>query len=170
MRHKKEIGVLTIFLVWLVLFLFFLLNLPVLNSDELSNSTIKISANLVEPIAMINISPNNIFLGEVTRGYETDFKNITIMNIGTMDVKLSPILESNSDAIFQNLKFASSSCSSWSNVSHWNSSIISHSKNYTNKGGETYNFCIKLDLTDYNSTISVSKNLSTNLTLWIMPA
>jgi hypothetical protein len=170
MRHKREFEVLTILLVWLVLFLSFILNLPILNSDEFSNSTMKVSANLVEPIAMVNISPDNIFLGEITRGYETEYKNITITNIGTMDVKVSPILDENTDIVFQNLKFASSTCSSWAYISHWNSSMISHSKNYTNKNGGVYNFCIKLDLTDYDNVILNNKNLSANVTFWIMPA
>lgn len=170
MGYKKKIGVFTIFLVWLVLFLSFILYLPTLDSDEYYNSTLKVSANLVEPIAMVNISPNNVFLGEITRGYETNYQNITIVNTGTMDVKISPMLDNNADTVFQNLKFASSSCSTWSNISHWNSSIISHSKNYTSRNGEVYNFCMKLDLTDYENIVSVNKNLSTNITFWIMPA
>lgn len=169
MRYRKRtIIIFIISLVWLVLF--FIINLPFLNSDEFSNSTIHLSVNIAEPIAMVNISPNDIYFGEITKGYETAPKNITVTNIGTIDVKITPVLDNGADELFNNLKFASASCSSWYNASRWNSSIISHSANYSNRNGEVYPLCIKLDLTNYESEIIQNKTLSANLTFWVMPA
>ena len=156
-----------IFLVGLVLFSF---SIPVINSDVYANSTIKVSVDIIEPAAIVEISPNEIYFGNVTSDYETELKNITVTNVGTMDVRISPALESGADEIFNYIKLASASCSSWSNITKWNSSIISHSKNYSVKNGDSYNFCMKLDLTDYKKEITLNKSVSTNLAIWVIPA
>jgi len=154
------------FLVWLVAFCFIV---PSVVSDQLQNSSLKVSVNLTEPFAMVSISPGEINLGEITRDYESEPRNISVVNIGTMDVKISPVLDDSSDEVFNYIKLSSASCSSWTSLGKWNSSIISHSQNYSSRNGEVYNFCMKLDLTNYTKTIT-PRNPSTNLIIWVMPA
>ncbi len=155
-------------LVWLILF-YSISFIPTINSDQYQNSTLRVSVSVDEPVAMVEISPNDIYLGEITKGYETEYKNITVTNIGTLDTQIS-IINNGLDE-FNYIKLSSGGCSSsWTNISKWASQILSHSKNYSLHNGEIYNFCIKLDLSGYNKTISAPMNLSTNLTIWVMPA
>ncbi len=146
------------------------------SADTYTNSSLTVSVNISQPTAMIEIFPNNINLGETTAGYETISKNITIKNVGDLDLKLSPILEENADKIFDYLEFATDDdCSTWHNVTYYRShnltsSTLNPPTTYRGGDGDQYNSCIKLDLTDYPDTITSGLNLSTNLILWVMPA
>lgn len=143
--------------------------IPFGHADQYQNSTINISVDVSVPIARVSISPNSIDLGQTTKGYATIPKNITITNVGDLDVTVKPLLDNNANEIFQNLKFATASCSLWSNISNWESSTISNSPTYGGTGSQ-YNLCIKLDLTNYQSNISSELTPSTNLIFWVMPA
>jgi len=141
--------------------------LSYVSADEYNNLSLNVSVSIREPVAEVEINPTAINLGSITRGYATDFRNITIINRGDLDVKVKPVLSSQNN-IFLNLKFATASCSSWSNISSWTSSKIEKPDEY---GGETdYHFCIKLDLEDYDEEIESDMDLTEEVTFWVMPA
>ena len=137
------------------------------SADDYQDGSLGISVDILEPYALIDISPDSVYLGEVTKGYETGVQNITARNMGTLDARIQPSLRYDANSFFSYLKFASASCTSWSNLTKWTSSII-----YGNgKSGSTYHFCMKLDLGDYSDSIPADmKNLSTTLTFVAMPA
>ncbi len=137
-------------------------------ADEYENSTLNVSVYVREPIARIEISPSSINFGEITKGYFTNFTNVTIINTGDIDLKIQPALSEGANSIFQNLKFGSASCTQWSGLG-WNSSTISRAEEYGGRGSQ-YNFCIRLDLRNYQQEIPNNMNLSTQLIIWIMPA
>lgn len=153
----------------LALLLILLSFFPLIFADELHNSTLFVSAKLKEPIAKIRISPSFIDFGEITRGYETDVKNITITNIGTMDLRIKPVLSSGSDEIFKNVRFSSASCSSFSSYESFSSAIIDKPKKYE-EVGESYNICLKLDLKSYKEEIPFERNASGSIVFWVIPA
>lgn len=173
MNYKEIEIVLIIFLVWLVLFFSFIFSLPLLNSDEYSNSTINIYVNVVEPAAIIEILPNNIYLGNVTKGYNTTFANITFNNKGTLDLKIIPVLSTNANEIFNYLEFGTATCSAWHNLSYYSNlskTFLEIDKPAEYGGINSKNACMRIDLSDYNKTPSSYGEISTELTIWVMPA
>ncbi|MEM4325876.1 MAG: hypothetical protein QXU40_01080 [Candidatus Pacearchaeota archaeon] len=142
--------------------------LNLVSSDEYYNSTLNLSVFIKEPIALVEISPTSINFGEITKGYVTNFSNVSVINRGDLDIRIKPTLREGAPQIFQNLKFSSASCSNWYGLG-WNSSIISRAEEYGRGNGERYNFCIRLDLRNYQEEILESANLSTELIIWIIP-
>jgi hypothetical protein len=150
-------------------FLFFMsiLFLNFISADDYQDGQLSVSVDILEPYALIDISPSSIHLGQVTKGYETSVQNITARNLGTLNVRIQPSLKYDADNFFNYLEFASASCSTWSNITRWTSSIIYGQ----GKSGDTYHFCMKMDLGDYESVISQDfRNLTTELTFSAMPA
>ena len=152
--------------------LFFVLFFPIFNfydvsADSYTNSTLNVSAYVVEPTSSVDISPSTIYLGEITKGYSTGLQNITLTNSGSLDIKIQPVLDSSANSVFQNVKFGSATCSTWTSIGNWISGKISKPVNYG--GVSNYNFCIKLDLGSYTQEITNNQNLSKKITLWIMP-
>ena len=165
---KREAGI-----IWLGIFFFVFTFLifnatSFVNADEYENTTLNISVYVHEPVARINVSPSSIYLGNVTKGYSTNFENITLTNLGDLDIRVQPVLSRDANSIFQNIKFASSSCSSWTPIGNWTSARIQRAEN--NQSPTRYNFCVKIDLTDYQEPISQNENLTTNVILWVMPS
>ncbi|VVB80592.1 Uncharacterised protein [uncultured archaeon] len=152
--------------VLLVIFLV-LFGASLVSADEYRDGSLTVSVDVLEPYALIEISPSSVYLGQVSPGYESAVQNITARNLGTLNARIQPRLSLNASDFFNYLQFASASCSSWSNISKWTSSII-----YGNgKSGDTYHFCMKLDLGDYDQEIgSDVYNLTTDLTFVAMPA
>lgn len=156
-----------LFAIFLFIFAPLFFTIPYVSADNYSNSTLSVSANITEPVASVEISPTNIDFGRITKGYSTNYSNITIKNTGDINVRVRPMFSSG-DYLFNYLKFSTASCSSWSGISTWQSAIISHSPVYGSGNGEEYHFCMKLDLSDYNDSISSHKS-SANITFWVMP-
>ena len=171
--NKKEIAISISLLILSVIVI-----IPYGNADVYQNSSIIISADIYIPTAKVNVSPSYIDLGQVTKGYATDFKNITVTNIGDLDIKINPVLEASANNFFNYLEFNTASCSPtstvWHNVSYYDthnlSSTISPPTTIGGIDGEQYNVCIKLDLTNYQEPIIANSNLMTNLTIWVFPA
>ena len=158
-----------IFVIALLLFFMGISVVVCLNSvsaDNYQDGQLTVSVDIMEPYALIEISPSSVYLGQVTKGYESSVQNITARNLGTLNARIQPMLSNSANNFFNYLQFASASCSSWSNLSKWTSSII-----YGNgKSGDTYHFCMKLDLGDYDQSINQNMmNLTTDLTFVAMP-
>lgn len=136
-------------------------------ADDYQDGKLSISVDILEPYALIEISPSSVYLGQVTPGYESSVQNITARNLGTLNARIQPSLKYDSDNFFNYLQFASASCSSWSNITRWTSSIIYGQ----GKSGSTYHFCMKMDLSEYDRSVSQDlMNLTTDLTFIAMPA
>ena len=174
MSGKSKISDISkIFLVWLVAFF---LIIPYASADQYQNSSIKVSVDLVEPYAIVDVSPGEINLGEITKGYATGYQNITFTNKGSLDVNLIPVLENSSNTIFNYLEFNTASCSPtstvWHNMSYYRTNpILSLDRPDTYRGTNQDNACIRLNLEKYTNTIPSSiSGLSENVIIWIMPA
>jgi len=152
--------------------------IPFGNADQYNDSSISLSVNITEPIARIEISPNDINLGQLTPGYYTNYTNITFTNKGTLNVSITPQLDEGADKIFNYLEFNTASCSIsstvWHKINYYNSSneLLSIKKIDPDTLEESKDFaCLRLNLMKYNDTeITSEEDLSTNLIFWVMPA
>jgi hypothetical protein len=148
----------------------FLFSCSMVFADDVSNSSILVSVDILEPVLSVEISPNNVDLGTLTKGYESDPINLTATNTGDIDVEIIPILNENAEDFFQYLEFATGSCSTYTNVSKWDSSIIDASDIFGGIG-EEYSFCMHMDLKNYEDEIERDYlNISTDLTFWVVAA
>ena len=170
--NKKEISVLILlFLVSTIL------TLQLVKSYVNDSSIINVSVNLKQPTAEIQITPDTIPLGEITIGYDTNFTNITFTNIGTLPIKIFPLLQNGTNKIFNYLEFNTANCSTtssrWYNITHYNSGteLLFIDKPDIYQGQKSDSACIRLGLDNYNDTeITSDLYLSTNLIIWIFPA
>ena len=140
-------------------------------ADNYENSTVKISVDIVEPFSKIEISPSQIDLGSVTKGYATEAIKINVTNKGTLDLKIQPMLKEDANRIFENLVFSSTAtCASENTCIKIGN--YSFDLNRPNEIGDSTmkSFYLKLDLRDYNKEISsdLSGELSTDLVFWVM--
>jgi len=143
------------------------------------NSTINVSVSLKQPFVRVEITPNEIPLGEITVGYNTNSSNVTFRNKGTLDATITPVLDVGADNIFNYLEFNKASCSQtsssgWYNINYYQNNtffgVLSKSNIYNGNGDEG-SACVRLGLDNYNDTeIASDMDLSTNLIFWAMPA
>jgi len=151
-----------------ILFLVVLI-IPFAAADLSENSSLVISVNISEPVASVEIFPNSIDLGEITKGYATAYENISITNTGNLDIIIQPILENGSHQIFQSLKFSTGACSTWHNMSYYsNKTLLSIDRPILYEGERQSSSCIKLDLINYKEDVPSFLILSTNLTFYVM--
>ena len=139
--------------------LFILILLSALFSFYVSagqNETMTVEANIfAEEIYQDIISievPDYIFLGNVSKGEETDKAKIYVNNTGNVNVTITPQLKDLSDEIFRNLYFQ--------NRQTGNNSAIRRIGNYNfniekpSAGGKRSEyFYMWLDLTDFEESI-----------------
>lgn len=152
--------------------------IPFGNADVYQNSSLIVSADISVPTAKVEISPNSISFGQVTKGYYTNYTNITFTNKGTLDITIKPLLDNNADNIFNYLEFNTASCSLtstvWHNISYYNSAneLFSLDKINPDTLQEDKDFaCLRLNLMKYNDSEIVSpSSKSTQIIFWVMPA
>jgi hypothetical protein len=143
-------------------------------ADKYENSNLKVTADVKEPFARIEISPDEVYLGETTRGYTTEAVKIEVVNLGTIDISIKPMLKAGANSLFENLVFSSTAtCASNSTcirIGNYSTSIAKSGK--YGSDFKTRSFYLKLDLRDYNfnGNIEQDYNLSTNVIFWVMPA
>lgn len=134
------------------------------NADVYQNSSLTVSADISVPTAKVEISPNSIYLGQVTKGYYTNYTNITFTNKGTLDVDVIPTLENGTDKIFNYLEFNTASCLStstvWHNISYYNpSKLFSLNRIDPDTLEEDKDFaCLRLNLVKYNDSEIISSS------------
>ena len=160
-----------------ILILLIISVIPFGNADVYQNSSLTVSADISVPAAKVEIFPNPIYLGQVTKGYHTNYTNITFTNKGTLDVDIIPLLEYGTDKIFNYLEFNTASCSStstvWHNISYYNTSkLFSLSRIDSETLEEDKDFaCLRLNLAKYNDSEIISpSSKSAQITFWVMPA
>ncbi|MCL5730266.1 MAG: hypothetical protein M1165_01715 [Candidatus Pacearchaeota archaeon] len=168
------------YLIFIPLMLFLIMfAIPETSADDYYNSTVSVSVNLVEPVARVEISPDVIDLGNITKGYSTNYANLTFNNTGNFDIEIHPVLENNSSGIFNYLEFNAASCSTssssgWYNMSYYSnmSKVLLSIDKPEIYGGQNKDYaCLRLNLQKYNNTILPGETglLSANVTFWIMP-
>ncbi|GIU68463.1 MAG: hypothetical protein KatS3mg093_349 [Candidatus Parcubacteria bacterium] len=157
-----------------ILFLFFFVMLffnEKVYADSYENSTLNVSVYVKEPIARVQINPSNIYLGEITKGYATNSTNITFTNNGDLKIKIMPVLSSGANPLFNNLEFNTGTCTpsaTWYNMSSWSGLTIDKPSEF---GGTRSDYvCIRLNLKNYDGAVSGNTNLTTQLTIWVMPS
>ena len=150
--------------------------IPFGNADVYQNSSLTVSADISVPTAKVEIFPNSIYLGQTTKGYHTNYTNLTFTNKGTLDVDIIPILEDGTDKIFNYLEFNTASCSStstvWHNVSYYNpSKLFSLNRIDSETLEEDKDFaCLRLNLVKYNDSEIISpSSKSAQITFWVIP-
>jgi hypothetical protein len=146
--------------------------IPEGNADSYQNSSMTVSVDVLEPIAEVAISPNFIDFGKITKGYETNYTNISFTNRGDLDINIIPVLEHGIDDVFNYTEFATASCSTWHNLSYYGNHNLLTINKPENYNGERTNFaCMKIDLSNYAKEISSDRlDLNAQITFWIMPA
>jgi len=168
---KNLLNLILLFLLF-VLTLFSFEKISVI-ADTYENSTLNLSVDVKEPIALVEINPSSIYLGEITKGYSTNFTNVTYTNKGNLKIRIKPTLNQSANPIFGYLEFNTASCSTstssgWYNISEWNGLTIDKPSDYN--GTRSDYACIRLNLKNYNETIFGDLSLTTQLIIWIMPA
>ena len=154
-----------------MIFIFMFLSSAVL-ADRYENSTLAVSVNVVEPFSKIEISPAQIDLGSVTKGYATDAVKINVTNTGTLDLKIQPVLADDANDIFQNLVFSSSAtCASPTTCIKIGNYSFDLDRPSTIGDSTMKSFYLKLDLRDYGKPIPLDQSgeLNTNVIFWVMP-
>jgi hypothetical protein len=121
-----------------------------------ADPVLNVSVNILKPSLIVEISPEEISLGNVMPGYDGNPSNITFTNKGEMDVRLYPRLESGAEDFFNYLKFSKDGCSTWHNFSYYNSTreLLSINKPNILNGERTGGACIRLELSDYKKSIN----------------
>jgi hypothetical protein len=142
-----------------------------------ADPVLNVSVNILEPpqhVLRVEISPDNINLGNILPGYNSNYSNITFTNKGDLKAIIYPKLNSNHDDVFNYLEFNTASCSPTSTVWHNISYYLNESNKFLiiNKpstlGGERIdNACIRLRLEDYDNPISPGLK-STQITFLVM--
>ncbi len=116
MKHSSfvlfAVGIGFIFLVLLMSFFAF---------ASAQDEELTLEANLIGPIVMIE-APDNVFLGNVSKGENSDWTNITITNKGNVKVFISAEIISMQHNIFEYLEFDTTT-ESIRNITSFNTTI-----------------------------------------------
>ncbi|VVB83412.1 Uncharacterised protein [uncultured archaeon] len=173
MNKKEEV----IYFSLVASFLLMISIIPFGNADVYQNSSLTLSVDISVPTARVEISPNSIYFGQTTKGYYTNYTNITFTNKGTLDVNIIPILENDSDKIFNYLEFNTASCSltstsGWHNISYYDSAnelFLLNKIDPTTLEEDKDFACLRLNLIKYNDSEIISpSSKSTQITFWVM--
>lgn len=124
------------------------------SSGQNETTTVEINLLSNQPAQIISIEvPDYIFLGNVTKGEETDKYQIYLNNSGNVDIRITPQLEEPYDEIFTNLFFQnrqSGNNSAIYKIGEYSFEILKPS---TEGGKKSEYFWMWLDLTDFQQNI-----------------
>ena len=136
-------------------------------SVDIYNDTLIVKVNLLEQVASVDVTPS-IHFGNLTKGYSTNDSKIDINNTGTADITVTPLLNNASEKIFKNLYFHRRASDSYKIIGSFSMNISKPDV----IGGVENDYCyVKLDLTNYNETISSTiMGHQSNIIFWVMPA
>jgi hypothetical protein len=112
-------------------------------------------------------APGLISFGDINIGQETNKSKIYINNTGTVNVTITPLLESSSERIFNYTYFQRRTTDVWKQIGSWSFNLSASS---TCGGVNDDYFYAKLNLINY--PYSETQNLTNhkaNITLWVMP-
>lgn len=145
---KKRVGILMLTALGSLAICLFLV------SGASLNVTMSVEANIfAEPqqqqILRVSI-PDYVFLGNATKGEETEKVKVYVNNTGTINVTLTPILVDSSNQFFKNIYFTRRLAESYKKIGDFSFALPAHSP----AGGveEDY-FYMKLDLKNFTGSI-----------------
>jgi hypothetical protein len=144
---KRVVALVLVALISLAFFLFFA-------SADSINVTMQVGANILAsppPPQILRVSiPDYVFLGNVTKGQETERVKVYVNNTGTINATLTPILIDSSNQFFQNLYFTRRLAESYKKIGDFNFALPAHSPT---GGIEEDYFYMKLDLKNFTASI-----------------
>jgi len=116
-----------------------------------ANDILTVEADILGPApAVLSVEvPDFVYLGNVSKGEETDKVKIYMNNTGNVPILVTPELV-NSDEIFDNLYFARRTTDSYEQIGEWSMNLTAP----TTGGIESDYFYMKLDLRNYNKNIT----------------
>lgn len=142
--NRKDISyVVGIFLLVVGVFVFSSLNVV----SAVNNSTINFKVDIFAPptpVIMLSL-PDNIYLGNVSKGSETEKVKVEFNNTGTVAVIITPQLNDNSESIFNYTYFARRTTDSYQRIGSWSMNVTAPGTS----GVESDYFYAKLDLRNY---------------------
>ncbi|MDO8563748.1 MAG: hypothetical protein Q7R87_01950 [Nanoarchaeota archaeon] len=143
MNRKEIFFTACIFLLVVVAFVFSSFGLV----SAVSNSTINFKVDIFAPPApVVRLSlPDNIYLGNVSKGTETEKVKVEFNNTGTVAIIITPQLNDNSENIFNYTYFARRTTDSYQRVGSWSMNVSAPGIS----GIEGDYFYAKLDLRNY---------------------
>lgn len=117
-----------------------------------NNSTITFEANVFAPPApLVRLSlPDRIFLGNVSKGTETDKVKVDFNNTGNVAVTITPQLNDNNENIFNYTYFARRTTDSYQRIGNWSMNVAVPGAS----GIESDYFYAILDLRNYPGNIT----------------
>ncbi|MEK6910942.1 MAG: hypothetical protein AABW82_04160 [Nanoarchaeota archaeon] len=115
--------------------------------SAVSNSTINFKVDIFAPPApVVRLSlPDNIYLGNVSKGTETEKVKVEFNNTGTVAIIITPQLNDNSENIFNYTYFARRTTDSYQRIGLWSMNVSAPGTS----GIEGDYFYAKLDLRNY---------------------
>ncbi len=115
--------------------------------SAVSNSTINFKVDIFAPPApVVSLSlPDQIYLGNVSKGTETDKVKVEFNNTGTVAIIITPQLNDNSENIFNYTYFARRTSDSFQRIGFWSMNVSAPGTS----GVESDYFYAKLDLRNY---------------------
>lgn len=115
--------------------------------SAVSNSTINFKVDIFAPPApVVRLSlPDQIYLGNVSKGVETDKVKVEFNNTGTVAIIITPQLNDNSENIFNYTYFARRTTDSYQRIGSWSMNVSAPGTS----GVESDYFYAKLDLRNY---------------------
>lgn len=150
---------LTIFSIVFLLVVF----MPFINSEQSDN--LLVTSDVLAPVVSVSV-PDSIYLGTLTKGYDSDEVSFLITNTGTSDIKVTAQLSGYSGSIYNNLYIRGSSGS----LAKLENFTMNISKPTAIGGNRSLTAYVKLKLSEYTGDISSDMiNHKANITFWAMP-
>ena len=149
--------------VYLSLALCLCLCFALVSAESSSNETMKVKVDVIKSTIGISV-PSLIEYGNIAAGYLSDRKDIDIVNIGNVNVRVTPELNNYSDDIFTHLVFKEVLDDPFTQIGDYyidieRPSVVGETR--------TEGIYMYLDLTNYNTEISQDMdNHEANVTFW----
>ncbi len=156
-------------LIVLLMCLIFISSAPALVYDESGDEDVMIvEADVLATTIGIDV-PNNVEIGEITKGYISDRQDLDIENTGTTDIIVIPALDEGYDGeIFEYLSFQKTLSDDLTKIGSFEFEI---ERPNIIGGTRTERIYMYLDLEEFEEDISADlPGHNTNVTFWAIPA
>jgi hypothetical protein len=117
-----------------------------------ADDVMTVEANIFAYVASVEV-PENVFLGNLTKGYQTDLSasdKFKINNTGTTDITVTPELVNSTEVIFSYLYFGRTISGNFTRIGNYSLDIDQPSEP---GGKESESIYMKLDLRNFNGSI-----------------
>lgn len=132
-------------------------------SASTSNETMKVKVDVIKSTIGISV-PSLIEYGNIAAGYLSERRDLDIINLGNVDVRVTPELDNYNDDIFTHLVFKETLDDPFTQIGDYYLDIEKPSVVGETRTEGVYMY---LDLTNYNDEISQDmENHEANVTFW----